>query len=105
MIVEVADFRVAPEKRAEFQSAMTGAARRLLSQTKGYLGHEILSCVESPDRVLLLVRWQTLEDHTVGFRQSPAFTEWRAAIGPYFAQPPQVEHFTATSAGQESNPA
>jgi len=40
------------------------------------------------------VHWNTLEDHTQGFRESPAFAEWRAIIGPFFAQPPQVEHFT-----------
>ncbi|MFV0680903.1 antibiotic biosynthesis monooxygenase family protein [Ottowia sp.] len=95
MIIEVADFRVAPEKRGEFQSAMADAVQRVLSKAEGYLGHEILSGLESPERVLLIVRWQTLEAHTVGFRQSPAFAEWRTIIGPYFVQAPLVEHFEA----------
>ncbi len=54
----------------------------------------ILAGIESPGRYLLTVHWNTLEDHTQGFRESPAFAEWRAIIGPFFAQPPQVEHFT-----------
>ena len=49
--------------------------------------------LESPERYLLTIRWNTLEDHTVGFRGSPAFAQWRAIVGPYFAQPPHVEHF------------
>lgn len=98
MIVEVADFRVAAERRAEFLSAMAGAVKSVLSQAKGYLGHQTLACHENPERVLLTVRWQTLEDHTVGFRESPAFTEWRAVIGPFFAQAPQVEHFAVADA-------
>ena len=98
MIIEVADFRVAAERRDEFQAAMVGAMKSMLGKSKGYLGHQILSCLESPERVLLIVRWQTLEDHTVGFRQSPAFAEWRAIIGPFFTQPPQVEHFSVADA-------
>ena len=48
--------------------------------------------IENPEDFLLLVWWDTLEDHTVGFRQSPAFTEWRAILGPLFAAPPAVVH-------------
>jgi heme-degrading monooxygenase HmoA len=94
MIVEVADFRVQAARRAEFITAMTSAITRLLSQSKGYVSHQILACHESDHRVLLIVHWQTLEDHTVGFRESPAFIEWRSIIGPYFEQTPQVEHFS-----------
>jgi heme-degrading monooxygenase HmoA len=49
--------------------------------------------VENPERYVLMIYWETLEDHTVGFRESAAFAEWRAIVGPYFAAPPQVEHF------------
>ena len=51
-----------------------------------------MDCTQ-PERYVLQIFWQTLEDHTVGFRQSSAFTEWRALVGPFFAAPPQVEHF------------
>ena len=93
MIVEIADFKVRPEQRAEFIQAMSGAAQSILSKAAGYRSHRILACQESPGRVVLTVEWNTLEDHTVGFRQSPAFPAWRAVIGPYFAEPPHVEHF------------
>ena len=49
--------------------------------------------MESPDEYLLLIGWETLEDHMTGFRESEAFTRWRALIGPYFASPPVVVHF------------
>jgi len=51
--------------------------------------------IENPDSFLLLVEWDRLEDHMVGFRESHAFTEWRAILGPYFAGAPAVEHYTA----------
>ena len=98
MIVEIADFKVRPEQRAEFLQAITGAAQSILAKSEGYLGHRILACQESPGRVVLTVEWNTLEDHTVGFRQSSAFTEWRGVIGPYFLEPPHVEHFDVSAA-------
>ena len=93
MIVEIADFKVRPEQRAQFLQAITGAATAYLAKSEGYRGHRILACQEAPGRVVLTVEWATLEAHTVGFRQSPAFTEWRAMIGPFFLEPPHVEHF------------
>jgi hypothetical protein len=48
-----------------------------------------------------MIWWETLENHTVDFRESPAFAEWRAIVGPFFAQPPQVEHFTLLAKSAE----
>lgn len=93
MIVEVADFKVEPAKHEQFGAALKTAADTVLSKATGYLGHSILSCIETQGRYVLTVHWATVEDHTTGFRQSPAFADWRAIIGPYFAQPPHVEHF------------
>lgn len=93
MIVEVADFKVAPHKHQEFGQALKKAAETVLSRATGYRGHSILSCVETQGRYVLTVQWETMGDHTIGFRQSPAFADWRAIIGPFFAQPPHVEHF------------
>ena len=98
MIVEIADFKVRPEQRAQFLQVITGAATTHLAKSEGYLGHRILACQESPGRVVLTVEWATLEAHTVGFRQSRAFTEWRAMIGPFFLEPPHVEHFDIAAA-------
>ncbi|BDB69822.1 antibiotic biosynthesis monooxygenase [Comamonas thiooxydans] len=93
MIVEVADFKVDPAKHQEFGQALKQAAETVLSRATGYRGHSILSCIETQGRHVLTVQWETMGDHTIGFRQSAAFADWRAIIGPFFAQPPHVEHF------------
>lgn len=94
MIVEVADFKVEPAQHDEFGQALRTAANTVLSKATGYLGHTVLGCIETKGRNVLTVHWETVGDHTIGFRQSPAFADWRALIGPYFVQPPHVEHFT-----------
>lgn len=94
MIVEIADFRVDPQNHDAFGQALRQGVQSVLSKAQGYMAHSILACMETPGRYVLTVHWQTLEDHMVGFRQSQAFADWRAIIGPFFAQPPHVEHFT-----------
>ena len=92
MIVEHALIAVRPGSHQEFEAALT-KARAVIAASTGFVSLRLLRGVESPDRYLLLVEWATLEDHTVGFRESPAFGEWRALIGPYFASPPEVDHY------------
>ena len=99
MILEVADIRIQPGRQAEFDAAIADGVHRVIAQAPGYLGHQVHRGIETPERYLLTIRWNTLEDHTVGFRGSPAFAQWRAIVGPFFAQPPQVEHFTLLDAG------
>ena len=94
MILEHADIRIDPAKAADFEAAILHGANTVIAQAKGFKGFKVNRSVESPGRYILNIYWDTLEDHTVGFRQSPAFTEWRAIVGPYFANPPSVEHFT-----------
>ena len=69
-------------------------AQRIIASMPGYQGHELQHCVEDDHQYVLLVRWATLQDHTEGFRQGPLFGKWRAIIGPFFAAPPSVEHFS-----------
>jgi heme-degrading monooxygenase HmoA len=92
MILEAAVLQVREGEGAAFEAAMAKAAP-VIAGTAGYLSHEVQRCMETPGRYLLLVRWDTLEAHTVGFRMSPAFVEWRALIGSFFASPPVVEHY------------
>jgi heme-degrading monooxygenase HmoA len=92
MILEAAILQVKAAEETAFEVAMAKAAP-VIAGAAGYLGHEVQRCVETPGRYLLLVQWETLEAHTVGFRGSPAFAEWRALIGPFFASPPVVEHY------------
>jgi heme-degrading monooxygenase HmoA len=63
------------------------------NRAKGFRGWKVQKGIESPERYLLMIYWDTLEDHTVGFRGGPLFPEWRAIVGPFFASPPVVEHF------------
>ena len=94
MILEIADIRIQPGRQAEFDAAIQRGVVEVIAKAKGYRGYKINKGMESPERYVLMVFWETLENHTLDFRQSPAFAEWRAIVGPFFAQPPAVEHFT-----------
>ena len=93
MILEHADIRIDPANASAFEEAIERAARTVISHAKGFQGCKVKRSIESPGRYLLTIHWDTLEDHTVGFRESSAFAEWRAIVGPFFAAPPVVEHF------------
>ena len=69
-------------------------ARHLVTGIPGFRSIRVVRGIESPDRIVLLIEWDTLEAHTENFRESERFPAWRAEIGPYFAEPPRVEHFT-----------
>ena len=94
MILEVADIRIQPGRQAEFDEAIERGLRTVISRTQGFKGWKVNKGIESPERYLLQIFWDTLEDHTVAFRGGPLFAEWRAIVGPFFAAPPAVEHFT-----------
>ncbi len=93
MILELADIRIAPGKQAEFDAAIIRGLSTVVSTAKGFRGYKVNKGIESPERYLLQIFWETLENHTVDFRGGPLFTQWRAIVGPYFAVPPVVEHF------------
>lgn len=92
MILEHADIRIDPSRSAAFEEAIQRGLKTVIGQAKGFIGSEVRRSIESPGRYLLLIRWETLENHTVDFRGSDAFAQWRAIVGPFFAQPPVVEH-------------
>ena len=94
MILELADIRIHPGRQAEFDAAIQRGVNDVIGRAKGFRGFKVNQGVESPERYLLMIFWDTLEDHTVAFRGSPLFAEWRAIVGPFFAAPPVVEHFT-----------
>jgi heme-degrading monooxygenase HmoA len=94
VILEIADIRIAPGQQAAFDEAVQRGLTTVVSRARGYKGWKVNKGVESPERYLLMIFWDTLEDHTVHFRGGPLFAEWRAIVGPYFAVPPVVEHFT-----------
>ena len=93
MILEIADIRIHPGQNAAFEEAIQRGLATVIKQAKGAKRFSVNRGIESPERYVLQIEWDTLEDHTVGFRQSDAFNEWRAIVGPFFAGPPTVEHF------------
>lgn len=93
MILELVDIRIQPGKQAEFDEAVQRGLTTVIGRAKGYKSHVINKGIESPERYVVQIYWETLENHTIDFRESPAFLEWRAIVGPFFAAPPAVEHF------------
>ena len=93
MILELVDIRIQPGKQSEFDAAIVQGLQQVISKAKGYKGYRVHKGIESPERYALMIYWETLEHHTVDFRGSPAFQEWRGIVGPFFAAPPTIEHF------------
>jgi heme-degrading monooxygenase HmoA len=91
MITEIAQIEVKPGSEAEFEAAVT-KAKAAFGRSKGFHGFELHRSIEKPQRYRLVVKWATLENHTVDFRGSENFTEWRSLVSPFFASPPEVEH-------------
>jgi heme-degrading monooxygenase HmoA len=94
MILELADIRIDPARAAEFDAAIVRGVETVIAQAAGFRGYKVNKGIESPGRYLLTIFWDTLEHHTVQFRGGPLFAQWRAIVGPFFTQPPVVEHFT-----------
>ena len=91
MILEIAQIDVKPGLESEFEAGVQKAAP-LFKRAKGCGGMLLQRSIEQPSRYALVVRWETVEAHTVDFRGSADFAEWRKLVGHCFAQPPQVEH-------------
>ena len=97
MILEIADIRIKAGTQSEFEAAIKKGVDKVIANAKGFRGFKVNKGVESPERYVLMIFWETLENHTVDFRGSAAFGDWRALVGPYFAGPPAVEHFELVS--------
>ncbi len=91
MITEVAQIEVKPGMEAGFEAGVKNAAP-VFKRAKGCRGMELRRSIEHPSRYRLFVTWETLENHTVDFRESADFQEWRKLVGHCFASPPEVEH-------------
>jgi heme-degrading monooxygenase HmoA len=93
MILEVADIHIKAGQQASFEKAVQIALNDIFPKSKGFRSGQLRRGIETPERYLLTLGWDTLEDHTVGFRGSPLYSEWRSLVGEFFAKPPYVEHF------------
>lgn len=93
MILELADIRIHRGQNAAFEEAIQRGLATVISKASGFQGFSVNRGIESAERYILQIHWNTLDDHTIGFRESPQFAQWRAIVGPFFAAPPSVEHF------------
>ena len=96
MVLEVAVLDVKPGQSPDFETAF-GQAQTILSSTKGYISHQLQKCLEKPNRYILLVNWQTLEDHTQGFRGSAAYQEWRSLLHHFYDPFPEADHYVVVT--------
>jgi heme-degrading monooxygenase HmoA len=93
MVLEVALIDIKPGQEDEFAAAYA-KARPILISTPGLRSARMTRGIESPSRFVLLVEWDSVAAHEDNFRATERFGQWRGLIGPFFAAPPLVEHFT-----------
>ena len=92
MILEAAILNIKAGQGKAFEAALSGALP-LIEATPGFRGLEIRPCLEKSDQYLLLVRWDKIDDHTIGFRESDRYPKWRAALHHFYDPFPTVLHF------------
>jgi len=91
-ILEAAILNIRSGQESEFEAAFV-AASSLIAATPGYISHQLQRCIETTGRYLLLVYWSTLESHTVSFRESANYVEWKRLLHHFYEPFPLVEHF------------
>jgi len=92
MILEVAPLDIIKGKELEFEASFK-KAQIIISSMPGYISHQLQKCIEIENRYLLLVNWETLEHHLVGFRESAEYIEWKRILHHFYAPFPVVEHY------------
>jgi heme-degrading monooxygenase HmoA len=92
MITEIALLTIRKGQSTAFEEAFI-KAQPIIEASKGYIQHELQQCIELDDKYLLTVRWNSLEDHTVGFRQSEGYREWKKLLHHFYDPFPVVEHY------------
>jgi len=91
-MLELAILNIIPGREAEFEAAFRDASK-IIASMPGYIDHQLQHCVENKSRYLLLVNWETLEAHTIGFRTSPQYQEWKKLLHHFYDPFPTVEHY------------
>ena len=92
MILEVAILQIKSGLSDEFESVFD-KAKEIISSMKGYISHQLKKCIEEDNKYILLVNWQTLEDHEIGFRESKEYQEWKNLLHHFYEPFPKVEHY------------
>ncbi len=98
MILEVAVLNIIPGETAVFENAFH-QAQKIIASMPGYISHELQKCIEIEHQYILLVRWQSLEDHTVGFRDSAQYQQWKALLHHFYDPFPTVQHYALVTNG------
>ncbi|MFK7950270.1 MAG: antibiotic biosynthesis monooxygenase [Saprospiraceae bacterium] len=93
MILEVAILKIKDGQQDNFEKDFA-IAGQFISAINGYHGHSLKKCVEQENKYILLVKWETIEAHEVGFRQSKEYLEWKQLLHHYYDSFPVVEHYT-----------
>lgn len=93
MTLEVAILDIKSGMEPHFEAAFA-CAQKIIASMPGYISHELQHCLEKTNRYILLVNWETLEHHTVGFRESPQYQEWRSLLHHFYDPFPVVQHFS-----------
>lgn len=99
MILEVANLQVKASQTYEFEQSFRQASQ-IISSMKGYISHELQRCLEVDNQYILLVRWETLADHTEGFRGSAEYQEWKKLLHHYYDPFPAVHHYEIVESSQ-----
>ena len=97
MILESAVLNVRPGQESAFEAAFA-EAKNIIASMPGFIALELQRCIEARNRYLLLVRWTTLEHHTVGFRTSPEYHRWKSLLQQFYDPFPSVEHYESVCA-------
>ena len=92
MILEVATLNIKKGLSAEFEINFKKAAG-IIASMQGYISHQMKKCIEQDDKYILLVNWETIEDHEIGFRKSEQYQEWKALLHHFYEPFPTVEHY------------
>ncbi|WP_405295969.1 antibiotic biosynthesis monooxygenase family protein [Algibacter sp. Ld11] len=92
MILEVAILNIKKGLSSDFENAFQ-IAQKIISSMKGYISHDLKKSVEQDDKYILLVHWETIEDHEVGFRKSQEYQQWKTLLHSFYEPFPIVEHY------------
>ncbi|APG66264.1 antibiotic biosynthesis monooxygenase [Tenacibaculum todarodis] len=92
MILEVAILNVKEGLSKDFEANFK-IAEKIISSMKGYISHQLKKCIEEENKYILLVNWETLEDHEIGFRKSSEYQEWKNLLHHFYEPFPTVEHY------------
>lgn len=92
MILEVAILNIKKGLSKDFEASFK-KAESIISSKKGYVSHQLKKCIEQKDKYILLVNWETIEDHEIGFRKSDEYEQWKELLHHFYDPFPTVEHY------------